>query len=110
MKTYLKELFENHEIDAVGRDAYSSFQTQKNFLHIRDYLYKNGNILVEDKTASIYIATVSAGVKNMNYATIAIKMDGNTVHVYAVAKEGLFNQHTSEKVIEKFRAEFLYEE
>ena len=110
MKKYLKELLEIYQINVGGREVYTNFLTKKSFLHIRDFLYKNGNILVEDKDAGIYIATMSSGVKNMNYATVVIKLEEETVYIYAVAKEGLFNQHTSNKAIEKLKSEFLYEE
>ena len=43
----------------------------------------------------------------MNYAVTALKLDNGKLHAYAVAREGLFNQHTSQKAIEKVKAEFL---
>lgn len=107
MKEYLKEMLENYEIDGRGKEAYDCFKTNATIFDIRDFLCENGSIIVEDLNAYLYIATISAGVKNMNYAVTVFKLENGKLYVYAVAKEGLFNQHTSQKAIEKVKAEFL---
>ena len=109
MKEYLKEMLENYEIDGRGKDAYGCFKSNATIFDVRDFLSEHGNIIIEDLNAFLYIATISAGVKNMNYAVTVLKLENNTLHVYAVAKEGLFNQHTSEKAIEKIKAELSNE-
>lgn len=107
MKEYLKEMLDNYEIDGRGKETYDCFATDANIFDIRDFLSENGNILVEDLNTFLYIATISAGVKKMNYAVTALKLDNGKLHAYTVAREGLFNQHTSQKAIEKVKAEFL---
>lgn len=106
MKEDLKEILNNYDIDGKGKDAYECFKTDASIFDIRDFLCENGNILVEDINTFLYIATISAGVKNLNYAVTVLKLVNGKLHVYAVAREGIFNQHTSQKVIEKIKVEF----
>ena len=75
-------------------------------LDIRDYFMINGQILEEDKECGIYIAKVCAGIKNKNPAVIAVKLIAGEIYISAYAKEGLFYQHTAEKVVNEFKQYF----
>lgn len=107
MKEYLKEMLNNYEIDSKGKAVYEYFKTKASILAIRDFLCINGDIIIEDLNAFLYIAVISVGFKNMNYAITVLKLENENLHIYAVAKEGLINQHTSKSVIDKIKAEFL---
>lgn len=107
MKEYLKEILDNYGIDSKGKSVYEYFKTKASISDIRDFLCANGNIIIENLNGFLYIATISGGFKNMNYAITVLKLENEKLHIYAVAKEGLINQHTSKNVIDKIKAEFL---
>lgn len=46
--------------------------------------------------------TIRAGMKDMNPAVIVIDVEQENLKISAYAKEGLTNQHTAEKAIDKF--------
>lgn len=70
-------------------------------IKLRDYLMEIGTILEFDEKAGIYVATIKAGIGNKNSAIIGIMMKDKILYIASYAKEGLINQKTSEKAIEK---------
>ena len=50
---------------------------------------------------------VPCGAADMNRAVLVAVPDGETVHIRAWAKEGLINQHSAEKAVEKLKAALL---
>ena len=64
-------------------------------------LSKCGTILEEsDNTIA---GVILSGAANMNPAFVLLRIEGDTVHIKATAKEGLIKQHTAEKAIEIFK-------
>ena len=70
-------------------------------LQIRDCLMNIGTILEEDFDNNIYVVDIPAGLGNMNHAVVAIQLNKNSIDLIGYAKEGLINQHTAEKAIDK---------
>ena len=62
------------------------------FTQLRDKLYLLGNILYEDKGNSVYVATISSGFRNMNYAVVAMQLHDNELLTAIYAKEGMIKQ------------------
>jgi hypothetical protein len=50
---------------------------------------------------------VPCGAGNMNRAVLVAVPDGEVLHLRAWAKEGLINQHSAEKALEKLKAALL---
>lgn len=50
---------------------------------------------------------VPCGVGDMNRAVLVAVPEGDVVHVLAWAKEGLINQHTAEKAVNRLKAALL---
>lgn len=71
------------------------------FVNLRDSIIGVGKILEEDFEISTYVVNISAGAANMNNAVVAIQLNDNCVSMLGYAKEGLINQHTAEKAIDK---------
>lgn len=71
------------------------------FVNLRDSIIGVGKILEEDLEISTYVVNISAGAANMNSAVVAIQLNDNCVSMLGYAKEGLINQHTAEKAIDK---------
>lgn len=72
------------------------------FSKLRDAVYDlDGNILEEDLDDNIYVASIKGGTFNANYAYVAMQLTDEEVSFAIYAMEGLINQHTSEKVLEK---------
>lgn len=71
------------------------------FVNLRDAIIGVGKILEEDFEISTYVVNISAGAANMNSAVVAIQLSNNCVSMLGYAKEGLINQHTAEKAIDK---------
>lgn len=71
------------------------------FLNLRDRLIGLGTILEEDFDANIYVVELMAGVGNANTAVVAIKLTHEKLLFAGYAKEGLINQHTAKKAIDK---------
>ncbi len=69
--------------------------------NLRDCLIGLGTILDEDFDTNTYIVSVNAGVANMNNAVVAVQLEGGKVCFLGYAQEGLINQHTAQKAIEK---------
>ncbi len=71
------------------------------FENLRDSLIGLGTILDEDFGLKSYILNVNAGVANMNNAIVAVQISGEKLYFLGYAKEGLINQHTARKAIDK---------
>lgn len=71
------------------------------FTNLRDCLIGLGTILDEDFDLSSYIISVPAGVANMNNAIVAIQLTQNVLYMFGYAPEGLINQHTAKKAMDK---------
>lgn len=71
------------------------------FKKIRDKIVGLGKILEEDTEKQIYVITVMTGFANMNMAFVGMQLKNNLLIFVGYAKEGLINQHTSEKAIAK---------
>ena len=68
---------------------------------LRDSLIGLGTILDEDFELNAYIINVGAGVANKNSAVVAAQLLDNKLYFLGYAKEGLINQHTTKKAIDK---------
>lgn len=73
------------------------------FMQLRDWLIEIGTILKEDYDNHIYVISIAAGLANLNSAIIAIQLNKNALDCIGYAREGLINQHTAEKAINKIR-------
>ena len=71
------------------------------FINVRDRLIGLGNILEENLHDNYYIVNVPSGVANKNEAIILVEWNGNSINFYGFAKEGLINQHTANRAIDK---------
>jgi len=71
------------------------------FTNVRDRLIGLGKILEENFDNTYYVINVPAGVANKNAAVILVKWSEKSISLYGYAKEGLINQHTADKAIEK---------
>ena len=69
--------------------------------NLRDSLIGLGTILDEDLELNSYIISVSAGVANMNGAIVAVQLDDGDIYLLGYAREGLINQHTARKAMDK---------
>ncbi len=74
------------------------------FINLRDSLIGLGTILDEDFSLNSYIAEVPAGIAGKNRAIVAIQLKGNKLYLLGYAKEGLINQHTAAKALDKVLA------
>ena len=72
-------------------------------INLRDCLIGLGTILDEDYDLKSYVIKVSAGLANCNTAIVAIQLFENTLWLLGYAKEGLINQHTAEKAMDKVK-------
>lgn len=71
------------------------------FSNLRDAIIGVGKILEEDFEISTYVVDIPAGAANMNSAVVAIRLNNSCVSIIGYAKEGLINQHTAKKAIDK---------
>lgn len=68
---------------------------------LRDSLVGLGRILDENITESLYVIEMNAGFVGLNHAVIVVQLDNNTLTFIGGAREGLVNQHTAEKAIDR---------
>ena len=54
-----------------------------------------------------WTALVPCGAGDMNRAVLVAVPEGDTLHIQAWAKEGLINQHSAAKAVEKLKAALL---
>lgn len=69
--------------------------------NLRDSLIGLGTILDEDCKLNSYVVNVGAGAANMNGAIVAVQIIDNSLYILAYAKEGIINQKTAKKAIDK---------
>lgn len=74
------------------------------FPNLRDILLTIGDILEEDEADKIYISRIKSGIANKNSAIVAVLCKEDTLYIASSAKEGLINQHTAEKAIDKLES------
>ena len=72
------------------------------FLNARNALMECGKILLEDRDQNMVEGIIYAGAGNMNPSIVVINVTGKEITIAAYAKEGLINQHTAKKAIERF--------
>ncbi len=77
---------------------------------LAEALMKSGKVIDQSDDGRSYIAVVGAGVANMNYAFLALRLEDKSMSIAAVAKEGLIKQGTAKKAIEKVVRYFLIEQ
>ena len=78
------------------------------FINLRDCIIGVGTILDEDYDLNSYVIKVSAGVANRNTAIIAIQLVEDTLWMLGYAQEGIINQHTAEKAMDKKKSMQIY--
>ena len=61
-----------------------------------------GKVLEEDDFNGVITGMINAGIQDMNPAVLVINVEQENLKISAYAKEGLINQHTAEKSIDKF--------
>ena len=73
------------------------------FLKLRDILIKSGKIYSEDIERQIYVAGINGGFARKNPAIFAISLEEYRLRISIFSNEGVFNQHTSEGVINELK-------
>lgn len=68
---------------------------------IRDDLEKIGKILEENKKENYYLVSVGGGLLNLNPAICIVKLDKGIMNIIGYAKEGLINQSTAKKAVDR---------
>lgn len=74
---------------------------QITFVKLRDRLLGLGKILEENFENSYYVASIPSGFANKNIAVVLILLEGYRLSLYSYSREGLIDQHTSDKAIER---------
>lgn len=70
------------------------------YKQIKDIIIRIGKIIEENEDEQIYVFTIQSG-KVGNEAVVALGMQERDVYMIAYAKEGLFNQHTCVRALER---------
>ena len=73
------------------------------FLKLRDILIKSGKIYSEDIKRQIYVTSINGGFARKNPAILAISLEECCLRISIFSNEGVFNQHTSEGVINELK-------
>jgi hypothetical protein len=71
------------------------------FINLRDSIIGLGTILDEDFGTQSYVVNVPSGIANRNSAVVVVQLYENQLFLLGYAKEGIINQHTTSKAIEK---------
>lgn len=79
------------------------------YLKLRDAIWKVGRVVAELEDENIYLAAIKNG-KVGNTAYLALKFLPGRVEIVGYAKEGLFNQHTTEKAIKELEKALIPDE
>ena len=79
------------------------------YLKLRDAIWKVGRVVAELEDENIYLAAIKNG-KVGNTAYLALKFLPGRVEIVGYAKEGLFNQHTTEKAIKELEKALMPDE
>lgn len=95
----IKKLIADEAFETMPSDA-------RDGKFLAEALMKSGTVLEQSMDEKSYIAIVGAGVANMNYAFLALKLKEESISIVAVAKEGLIKQGTAKKAIEKVMQHF----
>ena len=85
------------EAEPKTKDSY-----QTAYQNAKDALTACGKVLEEDDVTGVITGMVCAGIQDMNPAVLVIDVEQENLKISAYAKEGVINQHTAEKAIEKF--------
>lgn len=86
----------------IGAEAFETMSFEDcNGKLLAEALIKTGKVLEQSEDERSYIAVVGAGVADMNYAFLALRLDDGSINIAAVAKEGLIKQNTAKKAIDK---------
>ena len=72
------------------------------FLNARNAVMETGKVLLEDRDQGTVEGVIYAGAGNMNPSIVVVSIFENTITISAFAKEGLINQHTAKKAIDRF--------
>ena len=75
------------------------------FLIVRDNLIALGKILDENENKKMFTACINSGVANSNPCILVVLTAKNRVYIGAFAREGLINQHSAHKAIQKLSTE-----
>lgn len=63
-----------------------------------------GTIFEENIKDHIIAGVILSGTANMNPAFLLLRIEDDTIHLTASAKEGLIKQHTAERAVEIFKS------
>ena len=94
------------EYTDVEQDKIQNYTISVNglyFLKLRDTLIKLGKIYSEDIEKQVYVASINGGFAKKNPATLAISLEEYYLRISIFSNEGIFNQHTSEGVINELK-------
>lgn len=72
------------------------------FLNARNAVMETGKVLLEDRDNNIVEGIIYAGIRNMNPAIVVVYTSARMITISAYAKEGLINQHTAKKALDRF--------
>ncbi len=72
------------------------------FLNARNAVMETGKVLLEDRDQGTIEGIIYAGAGNMNPAIVVVRIFDNSITISAFAKEGLIDQHTAKKAIDRF--------
>lgn len=70
-------------------------------LKLRDYLMEIGTILELEERTSVFVAIINSGFANRNPAIVGLKLTDSMLYIVAYANEGLINQETAKKAMQK---------
>ena len=68
---------------------------------VHDRIIRVGNIIDENDDDGYYLITFGSGFLNMNPAVIIVKLSDKKIKIVGYAKEGLINQHTAKKAVDR---------
>lgn len=72
------------------------------FLTLCRLLSENGRVLETDETAHTVIVAIASPPSSLNEGVAAVLLKDDTLYIAAYANEGLFKQHTAEKILQRF--------
>jgi hypothetical protein len=94
----INEYIPANEKGIVTRNIETSNLT---FANLRDRIIGLGTILEESFEDSYYVVSVPAGFANKNSAIVLVLWNNNGLTLFSYAREGIINQHTADKAIDK---------
>ena len=101
-KRYLLNLLAQFPNVKESKIQYSKIPVDAlSFVKLCHLLSENGRVLETDETAHSVIAALSASTTSMNEGVAAVLLLDKTLYLAAYAKEGLFKQHTAERIIQR---------